>query len=233
MDTKIGMAEQIIAIAWKNEIIRNVLAGYNFNEERFERARELRKRVSRLTIDRNRKISEKLVATKVLKDVSKKAKKVFIEFLQLARLVFKDDSWAAQVLGLKGRRKQTIAGWLDEAKQFYTNALNETKILDRFSSFGITRERLEAGKAVLVEVEEAAADQERKKGNLLQATRDLNQAIKELDQAAGIIKRLASFGLRGGPKEQLLEGLGITVPSKNKKGLKNLVRNPPGDRQSS
>jgi hypothetical protein len=217
MDTKIGMAEQVIAIAWKNEIIRNVLNGYNFNEERFKQARELRERADQLTIDRNRKKSEKLVATKLLKDVSKKAKKVFIEFLQLARLVFKDDPWAVRVLGLKGRRKQTIAGWLDEAKQFYTNTVNETKILDQFSSFGITRERLEAGKAVLVEVEEAAANQERKKGDLLQATRDLGRAIKELEQTAGIIKRLAGFGLRGGPNEQLLEGLGITVPTRTKK----------------
>ena len=95
--------------------------------------------------------------------------------------------------------------------------MNETKIMDQFSSFGITRERLEAGKAVLVEVEQAAAEQERKKGNLSQATRERDQAIKELDQTAGIIKRLASFGLRGGPKEQLLEGLGITVPSRKSK----------------
>jgi len=216
MDTKIGMAEQIIAIAWKNEIIRNVLAGYNFNEEGFKKARELNDRTNQLILDRNRKISEKLEAKKLLKDVSKEAKKVFIEFLLLARLVFKDDPWAGRVLGLKGRRKQTIAGWLDEAKQFYTNAVNETKILERFSSFGITRERLEAGKAMLVEVEEAAAHQEIKKGDLVQATRDLGQSIKELEQTTGVIRRLASFGLRGSLQEQLLEGLGITVPLRKK-----------------
>jgi hypothetical protein len=229
MDTKIGMAEQIIAIAWKNEIIRDVLAGYNFNEERFKRARKLLKRVDRLSLDHNSKISEKLEATKVLKEVSQKAKKVFIQLLQLARLVFKDDPWAARVLGLKGRRKQTIAGWLDEAKQFYTNALNEAKILEQFSSFGITREQLEAGKAVLVEVEQAAAEQERKKGDLLQATRRRNQAIKELVQITGIIKRLAGFGLRGGLKEQLLEGLGMTIPTMTKKQLKNLAGPRPGE----
>ncbi len=213
MSERLHVAHKVFSNARNSLEIREVLEGYRFGEERFKRAWELYHRVEKLDTGYSLIQAGKLKATTVLGNKLKKAKKPYMEFLQIARLVFKNNPGAIQILGLKGRRSPDLASWLDEARQFYTNALSEPKILEQLCGYGIDKKRLEAGKKLLEEVEQAAADQERKKGKLLQATLDRKQAFKEMDQTVSIIKRLATLGLLKGPREQLLEQLGIVVPS--------------------
>jgi hypothetical protein len=135
-----------------------------------------------------------------------------MEYLQITRLILKNQPEAAQILALKGTRKRALGGWLEDARLFYNNLLSGPEFLRGLSEFGITKEKLLAGKKRLDKVEQAAADQERKKGDALRATRERNRVLKELDFWVATLLKVCRFAMKG-KNEQYLEAVGIVVPS--------------------
>lgn len=212
MEQRLGLAHQAIHNALDSEKIMAALAEYNYDETRMSEGLALLENAKQLYQEWHTWRSEQLKATETLKRTVQEARAPYSQYLQIARLALKDDPSAVQILGLKGSRKRTLGAWLEEAKQFFTNALSEEKIGARLADYGITRQKLEAGKALLEKLELAAADQEKKKGKAQQMTRDKNQAFKELDNWISMLRKVARFAMKG-KEEELLEALGILVRS--------------------
>jgi len=74
---------------------------------------------------------------------------------------------ASRVLAMDGPRKQLLPQWLEQARQFFTNALADPEILRQFSGYGITAKRLTEEKNLLSKLEKAMANQEKKAGQAM------------------------------------------------------------------
>jgi hypothetical protein len=109
---------------------------------------------------------------------------------------------------MDGPRKQLLPQWLEQARQFYTNALVDPEILRQFSGYGITAKRLNEEKTLLTKLEKAMANQEKKAGQAMEITRERKSAIKELDH--WMSKFFTILRLAMG-KSQMLEAVGIVV----------------------
>ncbi len=79
-------------------------------------------------------------------------------------MALKSERAAFQKLDLNGNSKQSLSGWLGQAKQFYINALADTDILAKLGQFGVTQEKLEAGQKLVQDTEAANALQRKGKG---------------------------------------------------------------------
>ena len=79
-------------------------------------------------------------------------------------MALKGNSGAATQLALSGKRKESLSGWLSQAKQFYNNALSDKGILKSLQGFGITEQKLKAGLAEIKAIETANLAQEKEKG---------------------------------------------------------------------
>jgi hypothetical protein len=72
--------------------------------------------------------------------------------LEIARVAFKRNARAAQLLELHGERHRTIAGWLDQANRFFRNLRQEQGLAEALAGLGYGEEQLEADFRLMEEV---------------------------------------------------------------------------------
>ena len=127
------------------------------------------------------------------------------------RVAFKKEPGVATKLALNGRRKESFSGWLEQANLFYDNALANPDILNGLAKFGITEEKLQAGKTQVEELAALNAAQEKEKGEAQQATKTRDEALDALDDWLEDFLAIAEVALADKP--QFLEALGVRVRS--------------------
>ncbi|MEM7342821.1 MAG: hypothetical protein AAF485_01135 [Chloroflexota bacterium] len=66
--------------------------------------------------------------------------KTYSKTLKAARIAFREDLEAQTALLLRGRRQQTLSGWLEQTTTFYKTLLANETWLSLLSRFGYTRE---------------------------------------------------------------------------------------------
>ncbi len=118
---------------------------------------------------------------------------------------------AFESLQLNGERKQSISGWIQQAKTFYTNALVSTSVKEALSKFTVSEEALNVGQAAILDVESKFNAQLKEKGEAQVATVSRDAAFDELQEWVAQYVAVARIALEDQP--QLLEVLGIVEPS--------------------
>jgi hypothetical protein len=211
IDARLIRAHLVIVNAKEHKPIREAIAQYNYDEARFSEGLELYDSAYKLHSRRQSAWGEQLCATEVFHEKLAACQKKYTEHLALARLALGHDPSAARMLVLEGPRKRTIVGWMEDTRQFYTNALAQPGIIEALTRFSVTRKDLKEGRSLLETVEEAAAEQERKIGMAKKATKERNAALKKLEKWVAELVKICRIAL--GKKSQQLESLGIHVPS--------------------
>jgi hypothetical protein len=204
----VGVSEIALANTRKNRIIMERIAAYKYDENRLGQGDQIIVRIKQLTLRWNKAQSERMLVTKELYAARDEIKAVYGKTRRIARILFQDQEPQRRVLAMDGPRKQLLPQWLEQARQFYTNALADPEILRQFSGYGITVERLTEEKTLLTKLEKAMANQEKKAGQAMEITRERKLAIKELDH--WMSKFFTILRLAMG-KSQMLEAVGIVV----------------------
>jgi hypothetical protein len=205
---KIGAAEVAIENTRRNPHIMERIAFYKYDAQRLEQGDQMIIRIKGITVRWNKAQSEKLLATKALHAVVKEAKTVYGKTRRIARVIFQNQEPQRRALALNGQSKRILSKWLEEARQFYTNALVDPEVIRQLSNYGITATRLNEEKNLLVEVEKAMANQEKKAAEAMEITGERKLAAKELVQ--WMSKFFTILRLAMG-KSQMLEAVGIRV----------------------
>ncbi len=135
----------------------------------------------------------------------------YMRYTKVARIALRDQRGTMSKLGLRGRRKRAIAGWLVQARQFYGNLLTEEQLLERMSEFGITQAKLEMSQAQVDEVEQAYRVQGQERGAAQDATQARDAALDALSQWMSDFIAIARLALEERP--QYLEKLGVSERS--------------------
>lgn len=155
--------------------------------------------------------AEQYEATDALGKARAAAAEVYPDHVELARIVFRGDRAAQVALGIDGRRRRTLAGWLQQAQRFYTNALADADLQARLERRRVTPEELAEGSALVAAVARADADQEREKGEAQQAREDRDEALDALDDWMDDFRDTARVVFRNAPQQ--LEKLGFLARS--------------------
>lgn len=127
-----------------------------------------------------------------------------------ARLAFKENSRALEVLALNGDRLRAFGGWAAQATRFYDNALNSPDYLAELAKYNVPRELLETGKQELLE---AIAADDRKmsaRGDSENATQLKNEAYDDLLAWMKDFYQVVEMAYKKNP--QLKEKVRIVVP---------------------
>ncbi len=134
-----------------------------------------------------------------------------MKHVKIARVALKNNRKAGQSMQLDGDRKSSLSGWINQAKAFYANALNDDEAMAGLAKYGITREVLEAGQAAIQEVEHKFNARLKETGEAQQATLDRDAAFDALQGWMSDFTKVARVALEEQP--QYLEMLGIVKPS--------------------
>jgi hypothetical protein len=211
LEERLERARLVVTNARQDSVIKEAVSRYNYDEARLQQGVDLYKEAVRLYQEQKQRQAEKTEATRSLEQKWRAARQQYNEHRQLARLCFRGDASIGHMLGLSGRRKRRLAGWLEEARQFYTNGLGEPAVIEAMARYGVSRQDLEGGLSLVGEVERAAALQEKAKGLAHKATQQRNAAFREMERWTTTLIRIARLAL--GKESQHLEKLGIVVPS--------------------
>ncbi len=206
------LIESIAAIinAGKAQDVFEAIKRFGYNKARLKKGRELHEKAYRLCKKQRNKYAAQLKAGAVFRKIRKEAKTLYVTYRQVARPALRGCPSLVKVLGLAGESRRALGGWLEEARQFYTNAVAHPDILERLAGYGVTKQDLEKGLDKLDEVEKAAAHHEMLKGEVVKATRERNQAFEEYMEWLKDFKAICRVAL---PGSQKLEKLGIKVRS--------------------
>ncbi len=164
MDNLLGSAELAISNALTNEEIKSKLLEYNYDDVRLNEGLELHKKAHDLFKKQKDEYSDQFKSKEDLDAAYKNANPLYIEQITLARFTFKNEPSVQIRLGLIGKRKKTVFGWIEQAFQFYDSVLASEEIIRKLSRFNITKEKLEEGRLLIQKLKEANLLQEKEKG---------------------------------------------------------------------
>jgi hypothetical protein len=210
--SRLARIRTVVHNALHSEKIKKAVAQYNYDEARLKEGMDLYKHAEKIESNQGLKQGKKLAASEIVNRILKKAKKLYMLHLKMARLILKGEPSYVQTLGLDGRRKRRVAGFMEEARQFYMNALSEAKIIQAFAGHGINKQDLEEGQKLIEELEQASADRDKKKGDWQQAVKERDAALEKAEDWVQVFLEVCRMAL-GEKRQQLMEALGVVVPS--------------------
>ncbi len=210
IEGKLLFAQNAITNALGYEEIKNLLANFGYTEERLQEGQQLYERASELQAKQQEEYGEQFAATDALNAAKATANREYMNHVKIARIAFRDDRGAAESLQLTGDRRQSLSGWLKQARVFYANGLGNSEVLTALGRYGITTEKLTAAQGQVAGVEQALNNQLKEKGEAQVATQQRDEAFDALQEWMGDFIAIARIALESQP--QYLEVLGVVQP---------------------
>jgi hypothetical protein len=211
IDEYLQRAQVAIDNALANADVLGYLADYGYTAERIQAGQTLYRRALELQQKQKAEYGDQFAATDALRAAWDKASAIYIQHIKVARVALKGERGAAQELDLDGTRKQSLGGWLAQARQFYAAILANETIQAKLAEFGLTVAKLQAGQAQVLTVESMNLAQEKEVGEAQDATQARDAALDELAEWMSDYVAIARVALE--PQPQLLEKLDILARS--------------------
>ncbi|UCH97859.1 MAG: hypothetical protein JSV88_13670 [Candidatus Aminicenantes bacterium] len=207
MENVLGIAELAFTTAKTDEEIKTPLLEYNYDDARLDQCLAVHKKAKEDYQKQIKERSDQFQATAELETALDEANPVYIEHITLTRLALRNKPKKKSKFALAESRRRDIYGWIEQAEVFYDNAFADEEVLNEISTrFGLTREKLEKGKQLVLKVKEANKKQEKEKSEAQQATEDRDKSFKVLYDILSEFYQVSQFALVHKP--QLLERLG-------------------------
>jgi hypothetical protein len=209
IESLIGETDLYLAASSRNPKIKAYLLNYKYDETRLAVGESLLNEVKSFYQNRITQGGGQLVATSLLEKTVEEFKPVYNEHLTLGRMIMKHEPRKMVQYSISGERKHDLTGYVLQAESFYNAVLADEDMLTQYDGFGITREKLENGLALIAKIREANHAQEDAKSGAQSATFDRNHVVSQLADWASDFRVILKLALA--PEPQLLEAAGIVA----------------------
>ncbi len=189
-----------------NEDIKSGLADFNVTQEKITEGENLYNTAHEKYKGQTKAYALQGAANNYFIKTRDNARKIHVSYAKIARKKFADDPDALELLDLNGSRKRPLAEFIPQARRFYENGLGDASLLEKLASVGLTKERLEAGLALVNETEAAYNRLQASRGTSQQATQDRNESLAAALRWRSEILTISEVALKDKP--ELLEKLG-------------------------
>jgi hypothetical protein len=211
IDGALLFAQNAISNAISQPVLKPYFDEYGYTAEKLQEGNELYQKAEEAHKIQKKEYGDQYEATSDLDIAKANADKVYKRHLKIARIALGNEPGPVNALQLAGIRLRTLSGWLSQAKAFYANGIKDPAVLEALGKYNITKEKLEAGQALILECEDKYNKQLKEKGEAQTATKVRDNAVDELDKWMSEFTGIARIALEENP--QYLEMLGIVEPS--------------------
>ncbi|MFC2138244.1 hypothetical protein ACFLTE_08725 [Bacteroidota bacterium] len=211
INSRLLKAEVAISNSRSHEEVKEQLAVFGYDDTMLMQGYNLYNEAARKQESKVKEYAEQYEATNQLDKAKADAHKVYMKYLKVARVAFTDHVKFSETLMLNGRRKLSYTGWLEQAEMFYSQALSNNEILAGLAKFGITKNKLKQGEALVTEVRNNLKTQLTEKAEAQEATQNRDIAFDVMEKWLGDFTEIARIALD--ENSQYLEMLGIIEPS--------------------
>jgi hypothetical protein len=207
---KMENARLLIEGAIHQPLINQELAKYGYPLKEIQKGKALLEKVVLLQSQKSTKYGAQFSASEQFKQDQTAAWDKYIYHIKVAKLAFRNDLGKQRQLQLNVARKRNLAGWLEQARFFYQEIQGMAAEMEQM---GVTASELSQAQAMI----EAVADTKRSykglEGEAQLATQERNIALKALEDWVRKFTKAARLALD--ENDQLLEGLGLMVPTRS------------------
>jgi len=204
------MAQRILVDNCLNDAtVATELARYGYAPEVLREGAEMLQRLEAAVATQDAEYGDQIAATIALEQAWDKARHGYADTLALARVAFKADPDAQRALRLNGDRRNSLSGWLEDAKVFYAQLLGSALWRSALVRYGRDQKVLAQERALIDDVERLKSVQEREKGEARGATDARDKLLDETNAWFSDLREVVKVAFRSDP--QKLERLGIVV----------------------
>lgn len=187
--------------------LARALTEYGYDQPRLLAGRQLWEEVDALVKRQSLEKGSKMETVQDMGTTWDKANAAYVKSLKVARIALAEDAKAVAALKLCGPRKQSVAGWLDQAGTFYANLAADGKLREKLGRFGYGQEKLDAETALVEQVREKSQVKVQGTGNSQAATQARDKKLRELDTWISEFRTICRLAFYETPQE--LEKLGV------------------------
>ena len=205
--TRLNQAGLLINNALANPAIIKELNAYNFHEECFLNLKEQFEKVISLTEKQKKEYGDQFQATAAVEEARAVADNAYKKSLKIARIAFRNHPAAASALLLDGNRKASVSGFLEQSRTFYNNLLADDKMVAEMANYNCNREKLTAEKEQVARVSAAFENQQKERGEALQATKERDAVLDQFEQQVADLVTICKIAFEERP--DVLTALGI------------------------
>lgn len=180
--------------------IGTLLAPFGYDSARIAEGQQMLAEAQSLVQQQRVEYGEQYEATEAVQQTWDAAKAVYAPTVAIGRVALKKEAAVDTALGLKGRRKRTLSGWIDQANTFYTNLLANAAWVTEMAKFNRPQPTLEAEQALVQALVAANLDQEKEKGEAQAKTRERDAKLEELYDWYSDYREIAEVALAGHPE---------------------------------
>lgn len=191
--------------------IRQAMEAFGYTEAQLQEGAELLEKTRKAMEVSARESGEASQAIQNRRDAEAQANELTRVHLAVARIIFAGNLAASKAMLLKGRRDDSIGGWIRENLQFYNNLLANEEWVSAMEKRGQTRASLEEASKRVQNVEILLQIQNKEAGEAEEQIPVRNAALQEMEAWVSEYLQFAQIALAAQP--QLMESLGIVVPS--------------------
>lgn len=201
-------AQRTIENALNHKEIQKGLSAFRYARKKLLEGKALCEQTHMLHMSKFDKYGSQYQTSNTLKEEVALVKMQYKRHLQIARLAFEDNRGVQEKLKLKGKRKENLDGWLEQATAFYYYI---DGVMEDITRYGADQEELIQTKVMVEALSATKQQQLQTRGEAQHATQQRNIALKQLNNWMKKFRQTARIALQEEP--QLLEILGIKVPS--------------------
>ncbi len=202
-------AERAIKNSLSTPEILDAVTIFGYTQVRLEAALALYEEARELTNIQKKEYGEQYEATEAVQKAWDTASITYGAAVKIARIAFRSQKSAQGALVLNGTRKQSLSGWIDQARRFYDHMLADPAYIAAMTPYSYDQAKLEAEAALVQAVMDASEKQDKERGQAQEATLARDAKLDELDQWVADYKAVAQVALAETP--QKLEQLGWVV----------------------
>ncbi|MDO4783081.1 MAG: hypothetical protein Q4A09_07695 [Capnocytophaga felis] len=190
----------------KNEMLKNELAEYGYDEQEIAKGKVLYDSAAqKLDLNKTESAEEKMAYDTFSKKFEE-LKKSYTTDRKKAKIIFKEEETILSVLAIKGIMSIRINALLDDIDTFYKQLQAKEELRSPLKRLKIIDEHIAEQLKALAEVRQAYLQYTNEKGESQQATKNKDAAFAELDKWVREFYSIAKIALEDQP--QLLESLG-------------------------
>lgn len=194
-----------------NEQIMEIMGRYGYSKKRITKGKELLELAKRRQSETVIKHAQRKKEYARYHEELRRAKSFLAKLIKLSRIAMGKDSSGLNTLGLAKPWERSVAAWLVGADFFYSQALEEERVIDRLAAAGVNRERLLEGRELLERARGLHVGKVSYRGEAQMATKARDRALKDLKRWYDDYRRTARIALAEVP--QLMEQVGIVEKS--------------------
>jgi hypothetical protein len=183
------------------------LGGYGYDAARLKEGLQLWAEADELAKKQSIGYGEQYEATQELGKAWTDANAAYMKTLKVARVAFGDDPKAIAALKLYGPRKQSVAGWLEQAGTLYANLGSDAKLMEALARFGYGAAKLQAETALVEALRRQTQVKAQGTGAAQAATAARDKKLRELDTWVSELRTICRVAFYESPQE--LEKLGL------------------------